>query len=358
MTTQIGFDDVFTFNNLVESANIVERGVKWKYSTQMFDHFLGEECLNLYDELHNGTYEIAKQPDFYLNERGKIRHIEPLHIRDRCVQKTLIRLALKPIIIPKLIYDNGASLEGKGIDFSIKRLTKHLTHHYAKYGKKGGILTMDYHAYFDSIDHKLLLSMYKDAVKDDKLYSLIEQCINYFNSNYGLGLGAEISQLSALYYINDLDHFIKEKLRINGYGRYMDDSYIISDDIDYLKYCLDILTEKAKYYNLSFNPKHTRITKFNSGENFTFLKKRIFISDTGKIVMKITNDNVRRHKKHIRNMYRKGVPIDEIINSHQCWKSYARKYNSNNKVRKLDEYIEFLYHDDYNIYRYIHNIND
>lgn len=38
-------------------------------------------------------------------------------------------------------------------------------------------------------------------------------------------------------YLSGMDHFIKEKLGIRYYGRYMDDFYLIHEDKAYLQYC-------------------------------------------------------------------------------------------------------------------------
>ena len=47
------------------------------------------------------------------------------------------------------------------------------------------------------------------------------------------------SQIFAIFYLNDIDHFIKEDLKIKYYIRYQDDFLRIHDDKQYLKKCLD-----------------------------------------------------------------------------------------------------------------------
>lgn len=51
------------------------------------------------------------------------------------------------------------------------------------------------------------------------------------------------SQFLAILYLNELDHFIKEELKIKYYIRYMDDGLIIHEDKEYLKYCLKEIKE-------------------------------------------------------------------------------------------------------------------
>ena len=85
---------------------------------------------------------------------------------------------------------------------------------------------------------------------------------------HGLNIGEMTNQVLAIFYLNDLDHFIKEKLKVKGYIRYQD---------DFLVYCENKVTLKEykkkieKFLNkekLKFNPK-TRI--YNSNNNFIFV---------------------------------------------------------------------------------------
>ena len=85
----------------------------------------------------------------------------------------------------------------------------------------------------------------------------------------GLCLGHELSQWFAIWYLNEMDHYIKESLKINYYGRYMDDFYLISNDKDYLYKCLYNITYLLKVYGLDLNPKKTRI--YNISECIKFL---------------------------------------------------------------------------------------
>lgn len=130
------------------------------------------------------------------------------------------------------------SMKGKGIDFAIDRFVCHLQRHYRKYGCEGYVLTFDFSKYFDRINHERLKAIVDECYTDKRLSSLIKQLIDDFGGEAGLGLGSQISQVSALMYPNILDHFIKESLRIKGYARYMDDGYAIHPDKSYLRQCL------------------------------------------------------------------------------------------------------------------------
>ena len=93
-------------------------------------------------------------------------------------------------------------------------------------------------------------------------------------------------------YPDRIDHFIKEQLHIEGYARYNDDSYLIHQDIEYLQHCLSEIRKLLDKYGIQLNPK-TRIIRFKYG-SFTFLKRRFHITETGRIITKLSRKNVKQ----------------------------------------------------------------
>ena len=76
------------------------------------------------------------------------------------------------------------------------------------------------------------------------------------------------SQVLAVFYLNDMDHFIKNELHIKGVIRYQDDFLLFHESKEYLKYCLEQLTIFLEKEDLRLNKK-TRI--FKSTDNFIFI---------------------------------------------------------------------------------------
>ena len=79
------------------------------------------------------------------------------------------------------------------------------------------------------------------------------------------------SQVLAVFYLNDMDHFIKNELHIKGVIRYQDDFLLFHESKEYLKYCLEQLTIFLKKEDLMLNKK-TRI--FKNTNNFIFLGRK------------------------------------------------------------------------------------
>lgn len=339
---QPNFSEVFKYPNFIFAAEECCKNVMWKQSVQMFSINMYMWCSNLYYQVNNHKYRTRGFTEFYICERGKVRFIQSVHISERCVQKVLTEYGLKPIITPSLIYDNAASLKGKGNDFAIKRFREHLRWHYARYGLNGGILIGDFHDYFHSIDHEILFEMLDKKIYDKDLLNFTKYFIEQFGDK-GLGLGSEVSQICAIFYPNKLDHMIKEKFGIHGYGRYMDDFYIICEDIKKLKLIFESVKQIVSELKLTLNEKHTQIYEFKKHPVFTYLKCRTSLTDSGKIVMRMVKKNCQT-KKHLIKKQRRMVD-DNIIDfnyveqSMNTWLSYARKrkqsYNSTKSVIKM-----------------------
>jgi len=342
----LSFEDVYKFESLMKSAHDCELGVRWKASTQSFEINQLRWCADLSNRIKSGTYKSKGFNEFYINERGKVRFIQSVHISERCVQKSLVNNVLRPAILPRLIYDNSASLKGKGTEFALKRLKCHLQRHYRKYGTKGGILIIDFKNYFGSINHDKLLEMLKPILPDNESYRLTEQFVRAFGGDYGLGLGSEISQTCAIFYPNKIDHYIKEKLHIQGYGRYMDDSYLISDNVEYLKQCLNVIRDMCQDIDITINEHRTQIIKFKGG-NFIYLKKRIKLCESGAVIMRLTRKNITKRRRKLKlfkdKLGRNEIKIDSIIQSYNSWRGYAKKYNTKQTLRSMNQLFAELF---------------
>lgn len=346
---EITFDEAMSYRHLRIAAKDCSRGVTWKPSVQMFEINALQWTAFLHKALMDHSYKSKGFYEFWLLERGKMRYIRSVHISERCVQKCANNYGVKPLVEPRLIYDNGASRKGKGTEFAIKRLRQHLATHYRKYRRQGGILTMDFHDYFNSVPHERLYELLRKLIDDDVLYCLVRYFIACFGDK-GLGLGSELSQISAILYPDMLDHYIKEKLRIKGYARYMDDSYVIHHDLEYLKQCQKDIEEIVVSIGLELNPK-TKITPFEGG-SFVFLKRRFSITESGKILTRLQRCNITKRRRIMRKQKKKldagEASMDSIRQSYQSWRGYAAKWDSRATVHKMDQLYKELFREEGN----------
>lgn len=345
------FKDAMSFRHLRISARECTKGVKWKPSVQMFEIYALQWTADLHRQLVDHSYKSKGFYKFWLLERGKMRYIRSVHISERCVQKCANNYGVKPVVEPRLIYDNGASRRGKGTDFAIKRLRKHLATHYRKHRRQGGILTMDFHDYFNSIPHERLYELLRKLLTDEELYCLVRYFIACFGRR-GLGLGSELSQISAIMYPDALDHYVKEQLKIKGYARYMDDSYLIHHDVEYLKKCLNDIHQILDEIGLELNPK-TKITLFDGG-SFVFLKRRFSITESGKILTRLQRCNITKRRRIMNKQKSKldegKASMESIRQSYQSWRGYAAKWDSRATVHRMDMLYKELFGEEGNPY--------
>lgn len=315
------------FETLLNVTNKTAKGITWKSSTQSY---LLKRLLwvsNTTNQIHDRTYKPKKYNEFTIHERGKPRLIRACHISDRVVQKAFNETVLRPKIEPRLIYDNGASQKGKGTNFSLKRLKIHLQKFYRKHGNNGYALLIDFKNYFGNIDKNILLSKLSKILTEDEM----ELMKTFMQNDYsGLGLGSEVNQTCAIFYANDLDHFIKEKLKIKYYGRYMDDSYLIHNDKAYLEYCLGEIKNICKRDGIILNERKCKIINLKS-DNLNFLKKQIRLTDTGKVIMRPIKKNYTRRAHRLVELSKlraKGIiSKDDIDISYKSWRGFIVKYN-------------------------------
>lgn len=108
------FETVFSFERLYESYRASVRGVGWKASTQRYKAASLANVTKTHEELIAGRYRSKGFYEFDIVERGKPRHIRSVHISERVVQRCLCDYCLVPMLSRSFIYDNGASLRGKG----------------------------------------------------------------------------------------------------------------------------------------------------------------------------------------------------------------------------------------------------
>lgn len=192
-------------NALYKAFNKCKSGVDWKCSMQKYEANVLLNISSLQKYLKNKTYIPDKYVEFTVSERGKTRYIKSPSIRDKILQRAICDNILEPIIYPRLIHNNGASIKGKGVEFSRKQLTKHLQKYYREYGNQGYVLVGDFRKFFESIPHDKLIKALNKYVLDEDVMNLLKLIINsYTDTGIGLGIGSK--------YLRYLECFIRLKL--------------------------------------------------------------------------------------------------------------------------------------------------
>lgn len=296
----MSYDEIISFDNLYQGLQNACKGIRWKDSTVGYEGNALKNTYRLRQSLLNDKYKIDKYQHFTVYE-PKQREIVATRIKDRQFQRSLCDNGFYEQITKSFIHDNCACLSGRGVDYALNRMTAHLRRYYNEHGCDGWVLKCDIHHYFQSINHDIAKAAIYKRVKDEKIAKHACDIVNSFGE-VGVGLGSQVSQLVALAVLDDLDHYIKERLHIKHYIRYMDDFVLIHHDKEYLKECRKVIAEKVQAAGLQLNNK-TVLYPLRQG--VSFLQWRFIIADTGRIVRKMNKKKQSKQRRKLKKLYAK-----------------------------------------------------
>ncbi|MBI2106395.1 hypothetical protein HYT57_00265 [Candidatus Woesearchaeota archaeon] len=326
------YPQIHSMKNLFLAFKEARKGKTKKYYVKRFEKNLIKQLLNLNIELKSQKYHPEPLRTFILRD-PKTRKISKSVFRDRVVHHALVRM-IEPIFDKNFIYDSCANRKGKGNLFALKRfdlfkrkITNNLT-------SKAFCLKADIKHYFQEVNHEILLNVIERKIKDEKVMWLIKQILGGGEQNKGMPLGNLTSQFFANIYLNELDRFVKHKLKTKYYIRYVDDFVILYNSkkqLEIWKSEIDnFLKEKLK---LELHPDKSKIIPLSRGIDFVgfrnfyhhrLLRKR----NIGKMFSVI-------------NKHKKGeVSKEKLIESFQGWQAYAKWANSYKITKKVNNEIQ------------------
>lgn len=355
-------DIISDANNLYEAWLRAKKDSDWKPKVQMFEMDWLHQISLLQHEIENRDYHPRSPTEIIIRERGKERAIHGEQVRDRVVEHSLNDNVVIPSIRPYLIYDNGASLEGKGIDFTRRELVKDLVSFYHRYGNDGYVLLMDFSKYYDNIRHKELMDLFRKYITDETALYLLETIVDRFRVDVSymtdeeyercmetlfssldyrkidkgllsgdrfmskhLDIGNQTSQSAGILYPAPLDNYIKIVRSVKYYARYMDDSYILHPDKEYLKSLLQDLIVRAADIGITINQRKTRIVKISSA--WRFLQIQYSLNDSGRITQKINPERVTTQRRKMKKLAPK-MTEKEFCEWVYAWIRSQKKYLS------------------------------
>ncbi|MBQ8707829.1 MAG: hypothetical protein IJ523_07070 [Succinivibrionaceae bacterium] len=370
-------------NNLYEAYKASIKESKWKETTQKFMMNFLKYIFDLQDELLNRTLTNDPPHEFVLSERGRIRPITSIPIKDRIVRHVLCDKVLLPEVKRHIIYDNGASIKGRGISFQRKRFEVHLHQFYRQNGTDGWILFGDFSKFYDNVLHAIakreLLKLFDDDEFIDWLLTVIFQgfeidvsymsdeeydhCLDtLFNKlEYrkipkseltgekwmakSINIGDQLSQVIGIYYPNRIDTYVKYLRGQKFYGRYMDDWYIMSPSKGELLDLLAHIHEIAAELGIHVNMKKTRIVRF--GSQFTFLQIKYRVTEDGRIFKWLTPKKVTAMRRKLKKLAIKvesgEKSYDRVEEMFRSWMGSFYKLLTRNQRKGLIKLFEDLF---------------
>ena len=329
------------FENLYQAYRKAKAGKGFNSSTAKFRMMSLDGIHLLKEQLENQTYQMSPYNEFKIYE-PKERVIQSCSFKDKVVQHCLCDNVLLPRLKDVFITDNYAGQIGKGTLFGMDRLKKHMLDHYQKHGINGWILKCDITKYFYSIDHGIL-KVIVNSYFPEEYTRWINHLFIDSTVNPGLPLGNQVAQVYALLMLHSVDVLVTKTLGITGYGRYMDDFFLIHEDKEYLKECLKLIRREVNQLGLSLNGK-TQIVPFKNG--LRFLGFHHYITKEGKYIRKLTGENKRRNRRRVRKMIKqvnKGKMSEKkFYERYNAWKNHALHGNCIKLCCSMDKMVKEL----------------
>lgn len=172
------------------------------------------------------NYENAEHVPVYIYDgiTRKERTIIVPTMEELLVQHCIVN-AMKPMFCKGMYEHSYASLPGRGAHKGKQVIEKWIRTDpkNCKY-----VLKMDIRHFFDTIPHDRLKAKLKKTVHDEKMLDLLFRIIDV--AEVGIPLGFYTSQWLSNWYLQGLDHFIKEQLCAVHYMRYMDDMVVFGSN--------------------------------------------------------------------------------------------------------------------------------
>ena len=248
------YNKVISIENLILAWKKARKGKTKKLYVMEFEDNLFFNLMALHYELKSGTY-IPKPLETFVLRDPKTRKISKSDFRDRIVHHALVNV-IEPLFDKSFINDSCANRVGKGTSYALKRFEKFQRKVTKNFTKEAFCLKADIEHYFLEINHDILMGIINKRIKDEGIMALIKKIVEnsvrrererdatarvwsvckdareFFNK--GMPLGNLTSQFFANVYLNELDQFVKHKLKAKFYVRYVDDFVILHEDKDLL----------------------------------------------------------------------------------------------------------------------------
>ena len=375
-------------NVLYAAFRASQKSAPWKPQTHLFEMDFLHQIALLQKELKTRTYRTSPKTEFLIRERGKTRLIQSSRIRDKVVRHAFCDHVLEPELRKKMVYDNYASLKDKGVHMCRNRLKVMLHRFYRQYGTNDGyILLMDYSGYYDNLQHDKVLDAVSKVIGDEYAQWLLRLVLDGFKQDVSwlpdeeikaldvgrfkaldfidipkrlktgekflrksLDIGDQCSQILGVYYPTALDQYIKTVRGIKLYARYMDDSYVIAKDKQFL---IDLLKDVGKITDamgIILNDRKVRIVKLSQA--FRFLQNSYFLTESGKIVERINPKRItvmrRKLKKLARKMHAGTANFEDINTMFRSWKGRHYRIMSRLQRRNMDNLYNSLFKEQFN----------
>lgn len=366
------YENMISYNNILSVYKKIKNSTKNKKEVYNYELNLNQNLLDTLFSLSKTTYVFSKYNIFLVRE-PKYRLIMSEIFPDKVVNHLFSKYVLSYALQSTLINSNVATRKDKGSKEAYRLFIKY-TNKLIYENKKIYVLKLDISKYFYNINHNILMNMVSEKIKDERVLDMLkvildttdndyinetilsvvnreiykvnklnistiekEKLINELKSiplyrkGYGLPIGNMSSQILAVFFLNKVDHFIKEKLNCKYYIRYMDDLVILGNDKEELKNIFESVSKYIESFDLNVNKK-SGIYSLSNSVNFLGYNFKVF---NNKLIIRYRSDTIKRVNKRLKNL--KVYDNEMYLKSVASYKGYFLLCNTIVKDKYLSE---------------------
>ena len=366
------YKNMISYNNILSVYKKIKNSTKNKKEVYNYELNLNQNLLDTLFSLSKSTYVFSKYNIFLVRE-PKYRLIMSESFPDKVVNHLFSKYVLSYALQSTLINSNVATRKDKGSKEAYRLFIKY-TNKLIYEKKKNYALKIDISKYFYNINHNILMNMVSEKIKDERVLNMLkvildttdndyinktilsvvnkeiykvnklnistsekEKLINELKSiplyrkGYGLPIGNMSSQILAVFFLNKVDHFIKEKLGCKYYIRYMDDLVILGNDKEELKNIFESVSKYIESFDLNVNKK-SGIYSLSNSVNFLGYNFKVF---NNKLIIRYRSDTIKRVNKRLKNL--KVYDNEMYLKSVASYKGYFLLCNTIVKDKYISE---------------------
>ena len=333
------YENMISYNNILSVYKKIKNSTNNKKEVYNYELNLNQNLLDTLFSLSKSTYVFSNYNIFLVRE-PKYRLIMSESFPDKVVNHLFSKYVLSYALQSTLINSNVATRKDKGSKEAYRLFIKY-TNKLIYEKKKNYVLKIDISKYFYNINHNILMNMVSEKIKDERVLNMLkvildttdndyinktilsvvnreiykvnklnistsekEKLINELKSiplyrkGYGLPIGNMSSQILAVFFLNKVDHFIKEKLGCKYYIRYMDDLVILGNDKEELKNIFESVSKYIESFDLNVNKK-SGIYSLSNSVNFLGYNFKVF---NNKLIIRYRSDTIKRVNKRLKNL--------------------------------------------------------
>ena len=304
----------FPLYDVLRAAHLCLQGKEQTWEACEYVYRWWSECVQLWRELNDGSYAVSRYIVF-ISHWPVVREIFGSKFRDRVVD-TLLMMRVLPVVDAHFVVDNYSTRKNKGALFGIWRVYDMIREESCDYTCDCYILKVDILSFFVSISKEiayrlwerflaahyegadcwLILATIKTILYDcPEQHCIIKGHISDWqplprskslllgsDGRHGLPIGKVVSQVTALLYLDDIDHRLATQWHLHHNGHYMDDRVLVGQSEKLLWQVKRWLDAEHEQLELQTHPRKTTLQHYTKGILFAgamIMPGRIYVSN-------------------------------------------------------------------------------